>query len=272
MKIFSVTAFLILSMGALAACQTTTSTSEACPAGDVKNWVKGSQTCFAVETFLPETTSKSVLVVVLHGDLTSGGKADYTFSIAEDAASEGAIGVAMMRPGYSGGQKTSSGKATRRQPRDIRYGATENDDVAAAVEALKRHYGVSRVVMFGHSGGATISGVLAGRSAPLVDGLVLLACPCDVPTWRDQNGWGAYLGAESPINYVQAVPKSAKIIALTGANDSNTGSYLARDYIQKAQEAGIDATFIEIPGGGHNYRRSLMRSYVVDALNKQINN
>lgn len=262
---------IILSLGLLTACQTTASTSENCPTGDIKNWVKGSQNCFALETFMPATTAPSTLVVVLHGDLSRGGPADYTFSIAEDAATEGAIGVAMMRPGYSGGGKTSSGNATRRQDRDSRYNGAENDDIAAAVAALKRRHNVSRVVMFGHSGGAAISGVMAGRAAPLIDGLILLACPCDVPAWRDYNDRSAYLGAESPVDYVQKLPKSAKVIAITGDNDSNTQPYLAKDYVKRAKASGIDATYIEVPAAGHNYRRSLMRSYVVDALRAQIN-
>lgn len=255
----------------LAACQTTTTTSENCPTGDTQNWVKGSQTCFAIKTSMPTVANPSTLVVVLHGDLSRGGPADYSFSIAEDAAKEGAIGVAMMRPGYSGGGKTSSGRATRQQDRDNRYSGNENDDIAAAVAALKRQHGVSRVVMFGHSGGAVISGVMAGRSAPLVDGVVLLACPCDVPTWRDRNGRSAYLGAESPVDYVQKLPKTTKVIAITGKKDTNTQPYLAQDYVQRAKNAGIDATYVEVPDAGHNYRLSLMRSYVVDALKKQIN-
>lgn len=270
MKKFTSIAAIALAFGLLSACQTTSATSESCPTGDARNWVKGSPTCFAIETFTPSSASPSTLVVVLHGDLSRGGPADYSFSIAEDAASLGAVGVAMMRPGYSGGGKTSSGRATRRQDRDSRYSGTENDDIAAAVAALKRQYNVSRVVMFGHSGGAAISGVLAGRSAPLIDGLILLACPCDVPTWRDRNGRSAYLGAESPINYVEKLPKTTKVIAITGEKDSNTQPYLAKDYVQQAKNSGIDATYIEVPGAGHNYRLSLMRTYVVDALKAQI--
>lgn len=268
MKFFSAIA---LPFVFLAACQTTTSTSENCSTKDVKNWVKGSQTCFAIKTFMPAATTPSTLVVVLHGDLSRGGPADYTFSIAEDAASEGAIGIAMMRPGYSGGGKTSSGRATRSQDRDSRYNGAENDDIATAVAVLKQQYNVSRVVMFGHSGGAAISGVMAGRAAPLVDGLILLACPCDVPRWRDYNGRSAYLGAESPVDYVQKLPKSAKVIAINGEEDSNTQPYLAKDYVKQARGAGIDATYIEVPEAGHNYRLSLMRPYIVDALKAQIN-
>jgi poly(3-hydroxybutyrate) depolymerase len=261
---------ITLSLVFLAASQTTASTSENCPVADVKNWVKGSQDCFALETFMPATAAPSTLVVVLHGDLSRGGPADYAFSIAEDAASEGAIGVAMMRPGYSGGGKTSSGKATLQQDRDNRYNGVENDDIAAAVAALKLKHNVSRVVMFGHSGGAAISGVMAGRAAPLVDGLILLACPCDVPAWRDYNDRRPYLGAESPVDYVQKLPKSTKVIAITGENDSNTQPYLAKDYIERANNAGVDAMYIEVPGAGHNYRRSLMHPYIVEALKAQI--
>lgn len=262
---------ITLSLGLLTASHTPALSSENCPTGDIENWVKGRQNCFALETFMPAMAAPSTLVVILHGDLSRGGPADYIFSIAEDAASEGAIGVAMMRPGYSGGGKTSSGKATRRQDRDSRYNGAENDEIATAVATLKRQHNVSRVVLFGHSGGAAISGVMAGRAAPLVDGLILLACPCDVSAWRDYNGRSAYLGAESPIDYVQKLPKTAKLIAIAGKNDSNTQPYLAKDYVKRARAEGLDATYIEVPGAGHNYRLSLMRAYVVEALQAQIN-
>lgn len=262
---------VILTLLFASACQTTTTVSIHCPSEDMLNWVKGIKTCFAVETYKPTGSKAAVLVITLHGDLSGGGKADYTFDIAKIAASEGAIGVSIMRPGYTGGQKTSSGTPTRNQVRHVRYSAEEADDIGAAVTALKAHHDVSRVIMFGHSGGAAISGVIVGRSAPLVNDLVLLACPCDVATWRQRNGWEPYVGAASPHEYVSSLPDGTRIIALTGSDDNNTGSYLANDYVARAKAAGIQATFIEIPGAGHNYRAASMESYIRSAIKDLIN-
>mgnify|MGYP003389371873 FL=1 len=77
--------------------------------------------------------------------------------------------------------------------------------MAAAVANLKKHHGVASVVMVGHSGGAAISGVILGRSAPLVDAVLLVSCPCDVPKWRDARDRKPLENAESPVDYLKSV-------------------------------------------------------------------
>ena len=95
----------------------------------------------------------------------------------EAAAARGAVGIAMMRPGYTGDGRTSSGLASRDQNRDQIYSAAEFDSVGAAVAALKAHHKAGRVVMIGHSGGAANAGVLLGSRPDIVDAVILIRAP-----------------------------------------------------------------------------------------------
>ena len=196
-----------------------------------------------------EKDCRLVYVLRLRGD------ADYIIPVAGRAASYGAIGVAMARPGYTLDGRTSSGVATRDQSRSDRFTAYEINSIAAAVATLKKHHGAKRVVMVGHSGGAVVSGVMLGSSAPLVDVVILVSCPCDMPGWRYSHGREPFENAESPIDYLSDAPKSSKIFALTGERDKNTWPEIAQDYVKKARDMGLDATFFMIQKAGHGFRR-----------------
>lgn len=225
-----------------------------CESPDNLNYVSGTAHCFAIKTHFPLRGSTKTLAVVLHGDLSSGNDADYIIRVAGRAAAYGSVGVAMARPGYTLDGRTSSGEPTRDQSLDDRYSAYEINSIAAAVASLKKHHGAERVVMIGHSGGAIISGVMLGSSAPLVDVAILVSCPCDVPGWRSANGMDPLDNAESPVDHLSDVPKSSRIFALTGKRDKNTWPSLARDYVKKAKSRGIDAEFFVVGFAGHGFR------------------
>ena len=228
---------------------------ERCASPDNVKSVSGAAHCLQIQTFMPSGGAAKTLAVVLHGDLSRGHDADYIAPVAGKAAAYGAVGVAMARPGYTLDGRTSSGTATRNQDRWYVYRADETDSVAAAVAALKTHHKAERVVMVGHSGGAVISGVMLGRSAPLVDAAVLVSCPCDIEKWRWLRDRKPLPNAESPIEYLAAAPKSAKVFAVTGEKDRNTMPVLALDYVKKAKELGLDATYFGIENAGHGFRR-----------------
>lgn len=242
--------------------------AETCQAPDNVAWVSGTDHCFAIKTYPPQTGKSATLAVVLHGDLSGGGPADEVFFMAEEAAKAGAVAVAMMRPGYEGDGRRSTGIANRDQDRDDRFKADEMDSIAAAVKTLKAHYGARRVVLIGFSGGAIISGVLIGRAAPLVDGAVLLSCPCHVPDWRESNDWKPLYNAESPHAYVDRIPTNARIIALTGENDGNAKTRFAADYIKKATQRGINAVFVAIPNATHSLRQIKAQPQLVTAIHQ----
>ena len=61
------------------------------------------------------------------------------------------------------------------------------------------------------------------------DGALLVACPCDIRAWRE--GRTAWPRSESPIQWVDRVERSARVIALTGSRDDNTLPQLAEAYV-----------------------------------------
>ena len=236
-----------------------------CGSPDNIRQVSGIAHCLQIKTYLPRQGPANTLVVVLHGDLSRGGSADYIASVAGISATYGAVGVAMARPGYTLDGRTSSGVATRDQARFYLYGSEEIDSITAAVAALKKHHAANRLVMIGHSGGAVISGVMLGRAAPLVDVAILVSCPCDVASWRRINGYRPLVNAESPVDYLSAAAKTAKIYAVTGERDRNTWPILAEDYVEKAKGMGLDATFFLVKKAGHGFSQ-LDRDELDEAL------
>jgi hypothetical protein len=119
----------------------------ACPAGSsIKDWVQGGKLCFAAATYGTEAAGSSpVLVVVLHGDTSSGGPADYHFDFARSIVQPGLVAVALLRPGYSDrAGRTSEGQDLGR--RDS-YTADYIGAVGSAIDALKNEYRANRVVL-----------------------------------------------------------------------------------------------------------------------------
>ena len=85
-----------------------------------------------------------------------------------------------------------------------------------------------------------------------MNGVVLGACPCHVEDWRNSRGDDAYPTSLSPHSYVDDVAKDARVFAITGSKDNNTTPDLAKFYVNELKDNGVDATYIEIPGFGHN--------------------
>lgn len=232
-----------------------------CEKQDSLSWIDGKEHCFALKTFIaPAGGQSDTLAIILHGDLSGGGVADYIFPVAALATKLGARSVVMMRPGYRGDGRESSGYPTRNQDRDERYNANEIDSIAEAIRRLKKHHGAKRVVLIGHSGGAVIAGVLLGRATPLIDAVVLIACPCHVPDWREMNNWPPLESAESPHTYLDKVAKTARIVAVSGENDGNVGIQLPRIYIEKAVGMGLAAKAIIVPEVGHSIKERYVQS------------
>ena len=220
----------------------------------------GGGLCLAAATYGASTAGASpALVVVLHGDVSSGGPADYHFWTARNLAGPGVVSVALLRPGYSDSiGRVSEGSANGRRDH---YTAANINAVADAIAALKNHYKARRVVVLGHSGGAAMAGVLIGKRPGLVQGVVLASCPCDIVRWRTSRGRGAWPNSESPSTYVEKVPKSTQVVAITGSADDNTFPAMARDYVAKLAARGVNARF-ESVSSGHDFNGNLASASV----------
>ena len=210
------------------------------------------------------------LVVVLHGDVSSGGAADYHYDVAQKIAAQnkGVTVLAMLRPGYSDAAGRKS-KGSHNQRSD-HYTKTNNALVAQTIQNMAKSIGTTKIVALGHSGGVAQLGVIAGAYPKLLDSVILVSCPCDIKRWRQMRGKSAWRASQSPSDFVSRIDKSTRIIAITGTNDSNTNPKLAQDYIATAQSRGLSAAFVPANGAGHGFNKmaSLAAKYVSQELNQ----
>lgn len=75
----------------------------ACPAGNsIADVVHGGTLCLVATTYgAAQAGNAPTLVVVVHGDVSSGGPADYHLEFTKSLAKPGVVAVALVRPGYS---------------------------------------------------------------------------------------------------------------------------------------------------------------------------
>lgn len=219
----------------------------------------------AYEAFGPAPgRGQPVLAFFIHGDVSAGGPADYMYSYARPfaASHRNVVAIALLRPGYydRAGKRSDGSDNGRRDT----FHSGNNRAVAGAIRELKQKYNARKAVALGHSGGAGTIGVIAGDYADLLNGVVLVSCPCDVPAWNQSRGRNRGSSAQSPVDYLSGVGSDTVIVAVTGSADDNTRPDLASDYIGKAQVRGLPAT-VRIVGGGHNFTGALA-STAVSAL------
>jgi predicted esterase len=218
--------------------------------------VAGKGVCLIIKTFGRETAGATpTLVVMLHGDASGGGSADYHYPLVEGLVRPGVVGVAMIRPGYPDSSGAASQGETR--GRNDHYTPENIDIVADAIAALKARHKAKEVALIGHSGGAAMVGVIMGRHVGLAERALLIACPCDVGKWRAEGGRRPWLYSLSPHSFVNKVPATAKIIAATGTADDNTRARLAEDYVASLVKRGVAAKFVSLPGSGHNIGKTM---------------
>lgn len=198
------------------------------------------------------------LVVVLHGDAPFR-KPSYHYVFASELSERlpGMPVAALLRPGFAdpfGGQ--SDGRRGSASGDD--YTKEVTIDVVAAIASLRQEFAASSVVLVGHSGGAAISANVAAASPGLIDSLILVSCPCDVPAFRRHMArqqfspfWLWPSDSESPLDTVNTMAPTTQIFALTGEQDSITLVDYARAYTDAALRRGLSATLTKLTGRGH---------------------
>jgi pimeloyl-ACP methyl ester carboxylesterase len=225
-----------------------------CEADDAGDRITGVEQCLLFRLFGPPDAD--ALVVWLHGDVGSGGPADYHFAHAqrtvETFAAQQVASVALVRPGYPDGSGQASSVNLFHSGRRDHYTRTNLAEVAGAIRNLRTRLKPRTVVVVGHSGGAATAAVILGLAPDVVDAAVLVACPCDLVAWRRGASRSPWARSENPIRWVDQVPATARVVALTGSRDDNTRSALAVAYVEALRARGIEASFEEIAGAGHN--------------------
>src|SRR5262245_27478715 len=184
-----------------------------CPPGSaIADYVFGGGLCLVVATFGAEQAGAApVLVVVVHGDISDGGAATYHAEFARTLAQPGRVVVALNRPGYSDATgRVSEGATLGRQDN---YTAANVAAIAGAVDTLRKVYRARRVLYVGHSGGAAIGAELIGRRRDLVDGAVVVSCPCDLARWPRERGHLPWTRSLSPSAFVARVSVATEVVA-----------------------------------------------------------
>jgi len=236
-----------------------------CDSPDNETRVRGDKECLVIRTFRPASPGDAPkLLVFIHGDVSSGGAADYIYERALEAVTDGRLVVALLRPGYfdSAGNQSSGDNFNRQDS----YTKHNVDAIAATLKALREHHKASHLILVGHSGGAAISGVILGRHPGVADAAVLAACPCFIAEWR--AGRRRWMQSLSPDEVIKQVPVATRVVALTGDADDNTRPILARDYVKALAKRGVPARFELVPGAGHNdvVRRPELRSAIDEVI------
>jgi pimeloyl-ACP methyl ester carboxylesterase len=205
-----------------------------------------------------ELTGDRPLVVVIHGDAPFR-KPSYHYAFAAALAERlpGVPVVGLLRPGFAdpyGGR--SDGRRGNASGDDYTRAVTL--DVASAIKSLRNDYASTSVVLVGHSGGAAISANVAAASPGLIDSLILVSCPCDVPAFRKHMArlqWSPFwlwpTDSESPLDTLNAMTATTRVFAITGEQDPITLVDYARAYTEAAARRGLSATLEILPDRGH---------------------
>jgi pimeloyl-ACP methyl ester carboxylesterase len=213
--------------------------------------VSGVSQCLIMRKFGSETPD--LLVVWLHGDVSSGGPANYHFAAAERAASDPdhkMLSIALVRPGYPDGSGNESSVSFTNRGRSDHYTRDNVSEVGAAIERLRDRYKPKTVLVVGHSGGAATTAILLGMKPSLINDAVLVSCPCDTVAWR--AGRRPWSRSENPMSWTTKVDPRVKVIALTGDKDDNTLPALAQEYVGALTARGVQASFRLLPGETHD--------------------
>lgn len=221
-----------------------------CAAEDFETRVSGETECLIMRRYGP--TDPKTMVVWLHGNVSTGGPANSHFRVAEKAAAEFAaeqlLFVALVRPGYPDGTGAYSSGSDHGRADNWPWATVE--EIGTVIHRLKTRFRPNQVIMIGHSGGAAITAVLLGMRPQLVDAAILIGCPCDMITWRQGRSRTPWT-SEDPMSWTREVKSTIKVVALTGDGDETTAPALAKTYVARLREHGIDAVFQAIPDAGH---------------------
>ncbi|MBB5710508.1 alpha/beta hydrolase family protein [Sphingomonas xinjiangensis] len=205
------------------------------------------------ETYGPKRSADvRTLVVVLHGD---DGPDHYRFASAAARAIPDAAAVAILRPGYAG-------PANRSSPGES--GTTgdnfTSDRIAAvgdAIGALRSRYPNAQIIVVGDAGGAAIAANLAGIRPSLIDGMVLVGCPCTLADWHARaaqptgSASSTLAASFDPLKTAGGIQPNLRAAVLVGADDKITPIAFSRAYAEALALRGVATDYRILPGRGH---------------------
>ena len=223
--------------------------------------IQAGSVCLVAKVLARPEQPGRALALVVHGDGGAFLSAGYLANldrlgqrIARARPGDGVVFV--QRPGYRSPLGQSEGRA---KLADDDYTAENVVHMAAAARALRAHWGASRVVWVGHSGGAALGALALGREPGVAEAAVLAGCPCgSIAQWREHRnasrgrpGDSLWPNSLSPLDHVDGLPAGLRVVLLTGDRDDNTLPRFNEPWVAKARDRGVDAQLIILPGLDH---------------------
>lgn len=206
------------------------------------------------------------LVIYLHGDYYVGG-VDYLKDVSAHFSKAKRMNFALVRPGYYDAQGNfSTGNALGITSTKVagvldNYTKENIDIIADGILNLKKHYHAKRVLLVGHSGGGAIASLLLNFYPQLIDGALLINCPCDLKHWRPD--WEKSL---SPIEHIDNISKKALIHVLAGSDDDIVAPMLSKNYAQQLTKNQFKVKFYFGLNMKHSLDDATTRETVIESI------
>lgn len=200
------------------------------------------------------------LFVVVHGDGKGGTAINLKpFGEALATAAPASAVVRLLRPGFDDGAGSQS-PGVQGEGIGDNYTADRIAAVGDTIAALRHRYRRARVVAIGEGGGAAIVANLAGLRPGLLDGMVLVSCPCALPEWRrymagrekPADPWRAKVESLDPLQTAGGIAPDLRAALLSGGDDQKVPARFARSYAEALTLRGIATDFRILPARGSN--------------------
>lgn len=225
-----------------------------------KRWIKTSLGRQKVGISYTEKELKNpTLILFLHGDSPfSNPIYQYIIARAITKNTQNTIAVGILRPGYQDncGDQSAGNKG---EMMGDNYSAEVVASLAEIAKQLKKEFNPQKTIVMGHSGGAALSALLAARYPSIQDKTVLLACPCDLPLWRQNmrkltknKQWDTPMPGLSPIAEVTKLANNREILVFAGGEDKVAPPALSDAYVKAAKKAGKKIDYHLLPGIDHD--------------------
>ncbi len=201
-----------------------------------------------------KASAAPTLYVVVHGSGVRSKVDTSDFARTLAAAEPGNAVVRLLRPGYSDGAGGVS-PGSRGTGGTDEYSAERIAMVGETIAALRARYRRARVVAIGEAGGAIVVANLAGLRPDLIDGMVLVSCPCALPEWRkfmatrepNEPRWKEKLVSLDPLQTAGGIQPGLRAAILIGGADTRVPARFSRSYAEALSLRGIATDFRIIP-------------------------
>lgn len=128
--------------------------------------------------------------------------------------------------------------------------------LANALAMLRTLHKGKKILLIGHSGGAAMAALLASRFPTSADAYLLVACPCDVPQWRQWRNAStgktvSWTHSLSPQDEVQNIRADSRIALVVGNRDDDTLAKFSEAYVARLQRRGVKTRLTYAVGATH---------------------